>query len=508
MDVKLEEEYEFESVTVELSNSVNEESELSKQLDTVAGSILPFQAYKTSEYEESEETNEIFVKSELDESCMASKSKPIKHISGQLKKQTKEKLLKCDKCIYITTTKTDLKKHIQGKHEGIKYPCPHCDYKTGWNSDLKAHMKNKHEGIKFSCDKCDFVTGYSSYFRNHVKEKHEGVRHYCDQCNFNTGNLSYLKVHKQTKHEGKVFSCEKCNFETKWRAELRKHNRNIHDVEILQEFKPPGDLQESFENPNKSERAFNLNIGEFVKVELEDDIGNIIDFKFLNEKDVAAIRNEGSSKSLQCSQCSFRTGHPSSLRIHMKSVHKGIVHKCQYCGYVTPTSGYLKTHIENKHMGIRHNCPTCEYTAGTRSNLQKHIQTQHSNIKFKCSFCESIFKCKSNLKKHTRAFHTDEEQRQNSLKRCPLCDFSTMWSLSKHMRYVHKDDHKHKGELMKCPWEDCDYITHRNPWFDEHMQEVHGGLHKCEECGFETGKIRNIKNHKKKIHQKTKISPL
>ena len=74
MDVKLEEEYEFESVTVEIPNYVDEKSELSEQLDTAARSDLPFQAYKSSEYEESEETNEIFVKSELVESCIASKN--------------------------------------------------------------------------------------------------------------------------------------------------------------------------------------------------------------------------------------------------------------------------------------------------------------------------------------------------------------------------------------------------------------------------------------------------
>ena len=508
MNTKLEEEYAFENVTVtmDLPKYEEEESEPSKLLGTV-GSDLPSHDCETNKhYDESDEINDVCVKNEY-EPYIPRKSRSIEQ-NGQVKKHMKEKLLRCDKCNYITTTKTDLKKHIQGKHEGFKYPCPHCDYKTGWNSDLKAHIKNKHEGKKFSCDKCDFVTGYSSYFRNHVKEKHEGVRHYCDQCDFQTGNLSYLKVHKQSKHEGRIFSCEKCDFKTKWQAELRKHIKGRHDIKIIQEIKSPKEIEESLADQNgvgvKSKEAIDINITDFMKIEMKDENGDIIDFKFLTEKEVGAIKNKGSLKCLQCNQCSFTTGHRSNLRIHIKSVHEGFVHKCQYCEYVAPTAGCLKTHIESKHMGIRHHCQTCDYTAGTKSNLQKHIQTQHTNIKFKCSFCESIFKCKSNLKKHTKALHTDEEQRQNNLKRCSLCDFSTLWSLSKHMRYVHNDDHQHKGDLMKCLWKDCDYITYRNTRFDEHVQLVHGVLHKCEECGFETGKIRNIKNHQKKNHPKTK----
>ena len=39
-------------------------------------------------------------------------------------------MLVCDKCESQFTTKGNLKKHIQSKHEGVKYACNYCDYQA------------------------------------------------------------------------------------------------------------------------------------------------------------------------------------------------------------------------------------------------------------------------------------------------------------------------------------------------------------------------------------------
>ena len=120
------------------------------------------------------------------------------------------------------------------------------------------------------------------------------------------------------------------------------------------------------------------------------------------------------------------------------------------------------------------------------------------------TFCESEFKCKSNLKKHIKAKHTEDEERQNNLKKCNLCDFTTHWSLNKHMRYVHKDDHKHKSVWVKCQWKGCDYKSHKNAYLDEHVISIHEGTHKCGECGYETPKMLDLKSHQSTKHEPNK----
>ena len=45
-----------------------------------------------------------------------------------------------------------MKKHIQSKHEGIKYPCNQCDYQATKQGSLQTHIQSKHEGIKYPCN--------------------------------------------------------------------------------------------------------------------------------------------------------------------------------------------------------------------------------------------------------------------------------------------------------------------------------------------------------------------
>ena len=51
----------------------------------------------------------------------------------------------CDRCEYAATTATDLKKHIEFKHEGVRYPCDKCEYAATTVSSLKKHNEIKHK---------------------------------------------------------------------------------------------------------------------------------------------------------------------------------------------------------------------------------------------------------------------------------------------------------------------------------------------------------------------------
>ena len=50
----------------------------------------------------------------------------------------------CSFCDYTNKRGTNLKRHIQSKHEGIFYPCQDCDYKGNRKDNLDSHRRNRH----------------------------------------------------------------------------------------------------------------------------------------------------------------------------------------------------------------------------------------------------------------------------------------------------------------------------------------------------------------------------
>ena len=64
----------------------------------------------------------------------------------------------CNQCNKQFTTLSNLKTHIQAKHEGVKYACNQCDYQATQQNSLKTHIQSKHEGVKYVCNRCEGVT--------------------------------------------------------------------------------------------------------------------------------------------------------------------------------------------------------------------------------------------------------------------------------------------------------------------------------------------------------------
>ena len=49
----------------------------------------------------------------------------------------------CSQCEYIASKASHLKKHVESKHEGVRYPCLLCEYVATLESVLKRHVKIK-----------------------------------------------------------------------------------------------------------------------------------------------------------------------------------------------------------------------------------------------------------------------------------------------------------------------------------------------------------------------------
>ena len=51
----------------------------------------------------------------------------------------------CDKCEYAATKASNLKEHVEKKHEGVRYPCDLCEYAATRARILKQHIESKHD---------------------------------------------------------------------------------------------------------------------------------------------------------------------------------------------------------------------------------------------------------------------------------------------------------------------------------------------------------------------------
>ena len=86
--------------------------------------------------------------------------------------------LKCTICYSIFKTKQNLKKHIDGVHEGKKpFKCDVCDASFSQKINLTEHVASVHEGKKpFKCNICDASFSHRGNLNKHVTSVHEGLK--------------------------------------------------------------------------------------------------------------------------------------------------------------------------------------------------------------------------------------------------------------------------------------------------------------------------------------------
>ena len=126
----------------------------------------------------------------------------FQHIKKVHKEDNKEKF-RCSSCDYTTRAKENLQKHDQVNHNINYIYCDQCEYKTKLKCRFNEHQKKKHDGNfqKFQCDQCDYQCVRSDYLKKHIQSKHEKIRYPCDQCGYQATRRQYLNKHLETIHK-------------------------------------------------------------------------------------------------------------------------------------------------------------------------------------------------------------------------------------------------------------------------------------------------------------------
>ena len=141
------------------------------------------------------------------------------------------KVIKCDKCDFISKSETALKAHENMKHIKLnkqKFPmnCNTCTQKDLQKSEIKMHMYSHfYRNSKFSCECCEYASENIFDMDFHFGKIHEEFPK-CGVCDEDFENVEDLDKHKEN---CKIFECNNCWLRTCDKGELKEHMKDKHE---------------------------------------------------------------------------------------------------------------------------------------------------------------------------------------------------------------------------------------------------------------------------------------
>lgn len=134
-----------------------------------------------------------------------------------------------DGCGISFPNKSQLKRHVQRVHEGIRNNlCEHCFERFFEKSDLKRHIKNVHGQDKpWKCERCPCEYSRKDSLKVHMYSRHKAFRCSRGMCSYSCHKKSTLYLHVESTHEGNwLFEC--CQTEFYSKHALYSHFERVH----------------------------------------------------------------------------------------------------------------------------------------------------------------------------------------------------------------------------------------------------------------------------------------
>ena len=148
---------------------------------------------------------------------------------------------KCDQCDKVVTRLESLEKHKERKHR--RYNCPECGHQ-GHKRMLQNHMKKKHLDITHKCDQCVWLSSSISELKIHKENEHRLEKYSPLKCSLELDYKSNyedptvpnqqeiideeINLTKDTP-SSEDYACPACFFKTNDKKGLQIHTDAKHD---------------------------------------------------------------------------------------------------------------------------------------------------------------------------------------------------------------------------------------------------------------------------------------
>ena len=167
-----------------LSNALNQKDcdESEEELDNVEGEShgkslntmdLKHEQLETEEYSEAEKdqntltpTKDPKFKQEEEDDNMNDQS-----VSYEISKVLPEGNILCTQCDKVLRDNHSFKRHFHAVHAKVKERCPECG-KLYHRFSLKRHIDMKHKGIRYPCEYCAYIGTNKNAIKLHIKSSH------------------------------------------------------------------------------------------------------------------------------------------------------------------------------------------------------------------------------------------------------------------------------------------------------------------------------------------------
>ena len=429
--------------------------------------------------------------------------KIVQKLDYQLTRKTVRKEHICGDCGLETKSLSYLKRHIESKHEGLRFPCHSCKYRAFYKHDLDNHIKAKHNRVAiFKCENCDYSTHSQINLTLHNDFRHEGKTYPCSDCSFKAARKSSLKQHTQSIHENIKYYCEDCDFSGTQKADITKHKNRVHFGIVFEcEYcnyvgKEKIALRRHIASKHEIAQRFQCTVCTW-KTNIK-----------RNLKKHFEANHESKYKKHICSLCHQSFSLIEYLRRHMKSMHSEKRYKCEICDYKSKRKALLKMHIEAIHDKVIYSCDMCDFKSGWQSHLKTH-KLNHTSQQMNCDKCNYRTNDPNKMEKHKKGRH-------DKILNCEKCtkSYRIPGNLIRHIKLEHSEvKFGLLGKKLKIPKEiknvQCDICFKMYLGIDKlkvHKRKNHQGIVTCDICITAKFKSRTaMLKHKKSKHDKIRF---
>jgi len=422
----------------------------------------------------------------------------------------------CNKCGITSADYSDFMKHAVAEHSmpqhgrrppthrpatvaprpqplaGTTY-CTYCDFSSTTKSDVRVHMDLLHTRATHSCGLCGAAAGTKAEVVRHMRTEHEeqfsvdlvasSLLLHCAACPAVASKADFL-AHLAGHTEGQTalgkgeveeaarYSCTRCPTFQADKASTINHILGEH----MGEVEEGGGLQEHVSGLLLMSCSFCTFRGSIVAFysHTASCLERMVPF---------ASPPSTSSFSLPSDECS-----------------------CTFCGAVCSDARSVNSHVMFSHMRVGQTCSICDIKLRTKAIMYKHMSEEHSQEKVattvmvQCGLC-SFKSTSGEFGQHMGANHRAEmELEAVQHPKCNQCDFTAPTSnkLSQHMKSVH--------EQFKCDLCDTEevFVT-KKKLGQHHMHNHQDWTFNCElECGFSTKHRTALARHKLVVHDRVR----